>query len=335
MKSDDLQQARQNLIDKMSEVPRTIVYVDTDDSSLTAFREFFTLHQYNVKTFTDPLEAFYWIKSNTVDLVVSEISLPILSGVSLLRKLRLHEKMSGIPFILVTSNMVKYIPDAKKSKANDLYPKPLDLEKLLTRIKYLSRIKVDQDSNFYLLQKTWSRKIYPGHLKRLTSFIFASSLFTISLPFQFLIYWILRFQTKNPIISVDKVGAGYDLIHFYNFNTDKNNWFTKFLKKFNIYRWPELFNVIWGDITIIGNKALPLEEAKSYTSDVNSLRFMSPTGLTGLRHIYDVREKKSIHVATALENDYAMKRNLFLDLKIFFKTMPYIFKKSDNNYYDL
>ena len=334
-KNEELKHARKNLINKMAEVPRTIVYVDTDEDATAEFRDFFTLHQYNVKTFCDPLEAFYWMKKNTVDLIVSEVSLPILSGISLLRKLRLHEKMSDIPFIMVTNNVVKFIPDVKKVKANDLYPKPLDLEKMLTRVKYLSRIKVEQDESFKMLQNTWSRRIYPGHLKRFTSLLSGVVLFLTSLPFLLIIYGVLSFKTKNPIVVEDKIGAGYDLISFYHFNTTLGDKFSSFLKKYNLYRWPELLNVIFGDITMVGNKALTLSEAKQYTSDKNSVRFLAPTGLTGLRHVYDVKLKKSIYVACELENNYAMTRNIFQDVKILFKNLPYFFKQSNSTYYDL
>lgn len=333
---DDLTLARQSLLQKMSEVPRTIVYVDNDVESINSFRDFFTLQQFNIKTFVDPIEAFLWIKTNTVDLVISEIDLPILSGISLLRKLRLHDKTSKIPYILVTRNMVKYIPDAKNAKANDLYPKPLDFDKLLKRIKYLSKIQIDDDVNMKLLQKTWSRRIYPGHIKRFFGLTIGLLLLTLSLPFMLLIGLILKMQNnKESIFKIEeKIGGGYDIVSLYHFNTTQSK-FSKFLTKTNIYRWPEIFNMIIGDISLIGNKPLPLEEAPRYTSDRNSLRFLSPTGLTGIRHLYDIKLKKSIVVATELENDYAMNRNFFKDLKIFLQSLLHLFQTSNNQYFDL
>jgi lipopolysaccharide/colanic/teichoic acid biosynthesis glycosyltransferase len=147
------------------------------------------------------------------------------------------------------------------------------------------------------------------------------------------IYLILKFEKVNPFVVDDKIGAGYDLLHLYHFNTESK--FGKFLKKFNIYRWPEIFNVLLGHISVIGNKALPLEEAKMYTSDKHSLRFLAPTGLTGVRHIYDVKEKKSIQTACQMENEYAMQRSIWTDFIIFIKSLPFLFRNSQHQYYDL
>lgn len=331
----DLTKARKSLMDKMSEVPRTIVYIDSDTSAINAFRDYFTLQQYNIKTFVDPLEAFLWIKSNTVDLVISEIELPMLSGVSLLRKLRLHDKTAKIPFIMVTRNVVKYIPDARNANANDLYPKPLDFEKLHKRIKYLSKIQIENDVNMTLLQKTWSRRIYPGHVKRLLGITFATLMLVASFPILLLIYSYLKIRYKSAITMVDRIGGGYELLQLYHFDTSHDDKFSKFLYRYNIYRWPELLNVIIGDMTLVGNKPLHLDIAQQYTSDRNSLRFLAPTGMTGNRHVYDVSNKKTLHVASEIENDYAMNRSFFYDVVIFLKTIPYLFRTSNDKYLDL
>lgn len=328
--SEELNEARQLLFEKMAEVPRTIVYIDNNNYELTRFRDYFSRF-FNVKCFKDPNEAFYWIKHNTVDLIVSEVNLPSLSGISLLRKIKLYPSISDIPFILVSENTIIHIPDAKKANANDLYQKPLNFEKLALRIKYLSKIRVNNNPFFHLLQKSWSKKIYPGHLKRITAFLFALSLLITIMPLLLIIALVIKLQGKSPLIQVNKIGAGYDLLHLINFQIPDTK-FGKFLHTYNIYRWPELLNVIVGDLSLVGNKTLSLEEAEKYTSDHNSVRFLSPSGLTGPRQLYDVNADKSFEHARELENDYAMNRTAIKDLKIFFKSILFLFKNANTLY---
>lgn len=331
----ELQEARHILMEKMLEISRTIVFISSSHEDTVSFKEYFAIRDFNIKSFKDPIEAFYWIKNNTTDLIICDVDLPNISGISLLRKVRLHNKISNIPFILTSSSVILYIPDARKAKANDLYQKPLDFDRLHKRIKYLSKIKLSHDDNFKMIQETWTRKINPGFVKKFTSILFALLLYLISLPiFLFLYLYAKTHKIKKPLKTVEKIGAGYGFLKLYEFEFP-NTFFGNWLKNHNFDRWPELLNVILGDISLVGNKALPLSEAKLYTSDTHSIRFLSPTGLTGNRHLYDIREKKSINVACSLENNYAMNRSFLKDIAILLKAIFYIFKKSNHSYNDL
>lgn len=87
---------------------------------------------------------------------------------------------------------------------------------------------------------------------------------------------------------------------------------------------PQLINVLKGDMSIVGNRPLPLYEAELLTSDQWANRYIAPAGLTGL---WQITKRGSSGTLSAderkqLDVDYANEFTFFSDLKIIFKTLP-------------
>ncbi|MDB5211478.1 MAG: undecaprenyl-phosphate galactosephosphotransferase [Sediminibacterium sp.] len=104
----------------------------------------------------------------------------------------------------------------------------------------------------------------------------------------------------------------------------------KFIRNTSIDELPQLWNVIIGDMSIVGNRPLPLYEAEKLTTDKYAPRFMAPAGITGLWQV-EKRGKgeMSEEERLMLDNIYAANFNLWYDLKLILKTIPALFQKEN------
>ena len=99
-----------------------------------------------------------------------------------------------------------------------------------------------------------------------------------------------------------------------------------FIRHFSLDKLPQLWNVFIGDMSIVGNKPLPLYEAEKITTDKYAMRFMAPAGLTGLWQVEKRGQKEmSEDERLGLDNNYAMKYSFGNDMKLILRTFPALF----------
>jgi lipopolysaccharide/colanic/teichoic acid biosynthesis glycosyltransferase len=107
-----------------------------------------------------------------------------------------------------------------------------------------------------------------------------------------------------------------------------------FIRNTSIDELPQLLNVLKGDMSIVGNRPLPLYEANELTNDDMSKRMLAPAGITGLWQVklrgqggvMSEAERKS------LDNDYydhlvGNKYSFLFDLKLMLMTVRALFQK--------
>jgi lipopolysaccharide/colanic/teichoic acid biosynthesis glycosyltransferase len=101
--------------------------------------------------------------------------------------------------------------------------------------------------------------------------------------------------------------------------------FGSFLRNSSIDELPQLLNIFMGDMSLIGNRPLPLYEAEKLTTDKYIERFAGPGGLTGLWQVTKRgKGKKEMTEEERIELDIEYARNFSFkyDMKIFFMTFP-------------
>jgi lipopolysaccharide/colanic/teichoic acid biosynthesis glycosyltransferase len=102
----------------------------------------------------------------------------------------------------------------------------------------------------------------------------------------------------------------------------------QFLRNSSLDELPQLFNILMGDMSVVGNRPLPVYEAEMLTSNEWSMRFLGPAGLTGLWQVSKRgKEDMSERERKKLDNFYAQKYSIWLDLKIILGTIPALFQK--------
>ncbi len=108
----------------------------------------------------------------------------------------------------------------------------------------------------------------------------------------------------------------------------------KFIRNTSIDELPQLINVLKGDMSIVGNRPLPVYEAEMLTQDTMSKRFLAPAGITGLWQV-ELRGKGGVMSAEErmrLDNEYAdhfsdNKYSFRYDMSLLLRTIPALFQK--------
>lgn len=103
------------------------------------------------------------------------------------------------------------------------------------------------------------------------------------------------------------------------------------IRKFSIDELPQLVNILKGDMSVVGNRPLPLYEAELLTSDEYIDRFMAPAGLTGLWQVekrggagkLSAEERKNLDIR------YAKEFSFWMDLSIIIRTFTAFIQKEN------
>src|SRR5690606_9196155 len=131
------------------------------------------------------------------------------------------------------------------------------------------------------------------------------------------IFKVYKFRTMvKDAVKYQKVGVEV------KGNDSRITNFGKFLRRFKIDELPQLFNVLKGDMSIVGPRPTLPEYLEQY-EEWELKRFDVKPGLTGLAqingNIYLERKEKSLY-----DIEYIKKIGFFTDMKIIFKTIAIV-----------
>lgn len=282
----------------------------------------------------------------------------------------LQPAMTAVPFFLLTDRVTDRVRSLKKEfpfvddvitreTFNDL---PGKIE-FVTRFKNMQQLPpVQQEPALPVLAQKSNRWGY--FLKRTFDIIASASLLLLASPVMLLIAIAIKLESKgNVFYASPRAGKNYKIFKFYKFrtmvadadkqlaklkhlnqygNNDKGAVFYKvsndpritrlgnFLRNTSLDEIPQLFNVLKGDMSLVGNRPLPLYEAATLTTDEWAERFIAPAGITGLWQI-SKRGKKEMSAEERIELDinYAHRNSFAYDMWLIMNTPKALIQKDN------
>lgn len=301
-------------------------------------------------------------KSLTPDIILVSADLENYTD-SYLVKLKDLAKEWSIPFILYSPKFESISRNiAAEFGFDDYYAGNLSQAflKKAAFIKKLKQYKHQRGNTPYQLNHHRTQpQVKMWTLKRAFDILIAGSILLVLSPLMLLIALIIKLESKGSIFYISKrAGNGYKIFDFYKFRSmrqgadaelkmlmHKNQYgdsaffklendprvtrFGKFLRNTSLDEIPQLINVLKGDMSLVGNRPLPLYEAEKLTKDQIAWRFLAPAGITGLWQVTkrgkaDMSEDERIQ----LDMQYAMNNSFLFDINILVKTVPALLQKS-------
>lgn len=209
-----------------------------------------------------------------------------------------------------------------------------------------------------LKNQTFTLEIPVRHnfLKRAFDIFFSIGALGAIFPLFFVIAALIRLTSKGRIIySHQRVGRGGKSFPCYKFRTmyqdadlrlcellasdpkTKEEWessfklkndpritpFGRFLRKTSLDELPQFWNVIRGDLSVVGPRPVVSDELQKYFNEKAAIILSIRPGLTGLWQVSG-RSNLSYEDRIYLDEEYVKNQSFLLDLKLIAKTLPAI-----------
>jgi exopolysaccharide biosynthesis polyprenyl glycosylphosphotransferase len=98
----------------------------------------------------------------------------------------------------------------------------------------------------------------------------------------------------------------------------------RYLRKYSVDELPQLWNVLKGDMSLVGPRPPSVDEVEYYQIE-HLIRLTVPPGITGLWQV-SARQDPSFERAVALDAEYIRSWSPWLDLKLLVRTIPAVLK---------
>jgi len=145
-----------------------------------------------------------------------------------------------------------------------------------------------------------------------------------SLPFVFLGVILLLGKKGGPLCREIRCGQAGKPFLMWRLNSDRDcsevPTHERILQHLSITELPQLWNVLRGEMSLVGPRPEPPERVKHY-SDWQRQRLKIRPGMTGLAQVHGLREQHSSEEKARFDLQYMMRPSLFLDLSLLLQTV--------------
>lgn len=183
--------------------------------------------------------------------------------------------------------------------------------------------------------------MYARYFKRSVDVLLAlPTVFLLAPVFMIVASLIICVDGPPVIFTQKRVGRHGKLFTFYKFRSMpigtgdfasdqigefQLSWVGKFIRRTNLDEIPQLFNVLRGDMSIVGPRPAIPQQLELIDRRLENGSIACRPGLTGLAQI-SAYDRMPVLDKARFDGEYAKKVTLFGDLKIILKTFAYLLK---------
>ena len=242
--------------------------------------------------------------------------------------------------------------DLKNEKVDPILPHLYNL--IFSRVKFIDMYKIYEDifdrEPLSLVRYNWflenisteSRTTY-DFLKRLMDILASLIVGSLNLVLYIVVGLIIKLDDGGRLFFVqERIGKNNKIIKIFKFRTmseDGQNRVTragKWLRALHIDEWPQFWNVLKGDLSLIGPRAEIPSLVKHYESEISyyNVRHLIKPGLSGWAQLYHtdppkvVADSEKTRRKLSYDLYYIKNRSFMLDFKIALKTIKALLSRS-------
>ncbi len=127
-------------------------------------------------------------------------------------------------------------------------------------------------------------------------------------------------QRKQELAALNEMGGPV----FKLSNDPRTTPVGRILRKYSIDEFPQLFNVLRGEMSLVGPRPLPVDEVARFDDPAHRRRLSVKPGLTCLWQISGRNNVRDFKDWVRLDLEYIDNWSLWLDLKILWRTIPVV-----------
>jgi exopolysaccharide biosynthesis polyprenyl glycosylphosphotransferase len=210
------------------------------------------------------------------------------------------------------------------------------------------------DGDHYIATYTGSTHGWPQMVKRLIDILVSATLLLFLLPILISVAIAIKISSPGSVLFLqERIGLNKRRFNIYKFRTMVPNAerlietlrehnetdgptfkmksdpritpIGRFLRKSSLDELPQLFNVLKGDMSLVGPRPLPVRDYQGFNGDWQRRRFSIKPGITCLWQI-NGRSGITFNQWMLLDLKYLDEWSLWLDMKILAKTLPAVLK---------
>jgi exopolysaccharide biosynthesis polyprenyl glycosylphosphotransferase len=192
---------------------------------------------------------------------------------------------------------------------------------------------------------------WPGVVKQVLDFTVAACLLILLSPMFLLVAWLIQRKSPGPVFfKQTRAGLNGHPFTMYKFRTmvtdaeQKKDELAKFnemsgpvfkmtndpriipigrfLRKYSIDEFPQLYNVFRGDMSLVGPRPLPVDEVSRFDDLAHRRRLSVKPGLTCLWQVKGRNQVTDFKDWVRLDLEYIDHWSLWLDFQILLRTVP-------------